>query len=153
MNKALSLAKQAEREGEVPVGAIIVQEADQESKIIAQTFNQKESLKSAVAHAEILSIAKAGRALNRWRLNDCVLYVTLEPCCMCAGAIVQARLKGLVYACSDPKAGAVQSLYQITADGRLNHQVEVRAGVLQKECSQILKNFFQKKRAGKFIKE
>ena len=147
MKEAFKLAQQAEGAGEVPVGAVLVQSIGVSAKVIARAFNKKESLRSATAHAEILSIEQAGRKLNRWRLNDCVLYVTLEPCCMCAGAIVQARLKGLVYACSDPKAGAVHSLYQITQDPRLNHQVKVQAGVLKEESSQLLKNFFQKKRS------
>ena len=147
MKEALKLAEQAKREGDVPVGAILVQETIEGPKVIARAFNKKESLKSAVAHAEILAIEQAGHKLKRWRLNDCVLYVTLEPCSMCAGALVQARLHRLVYACSDPKAGAVHSLYQITEDRRLNHQVKVQSGVLGEEGSQLLKNFFQKKRS------
>ena len=146
MKKAFKLAQQAEEEGEVPVGAVLVHSTGEKPKVIAQTFNKKASLKSATAHAEILAIEQAGRKLNSWRLNDCVLYVTLEPCCMCAGAIVQARLKRLVYACSDPKAGAVHSLYQITQDLRLNHQVKVQNGVLKEESSQLLKNFFKRHR-------
>ena len=146
MQQAFKQANLAEKAGEVPVGAVLVQETKKGLKVIAQAFNKKESLNSAVAHAEILAIEMAGRKLKRWRLNDCMLYVTLEPCPMCAGAIWQARLKTLVYACLDPKAGAVHSLYQITEDKRLNHQVEVRSGVLGEKSSQMLKTFFQKKR-------
>ena len=147
MKEAFKLAQQAEKEGEVPVGAVLVQEMGEKCKVIARTFNKRESLKQAIAHAEILAIEQAGVKLKRWRLNDCVLYVTLEPCPMCAGALVQARLKSLVYACSDLKAGAVHSLFHITEDSRLNHQVEVRAGILKEESSHLLKNFFQKKRS------
>ncbi len=146
MSKALELAKQAEKAGEVPVGAVIVQGTKKEPVLLAGTFNKKETGQKATAHAEILAMESASLKLNRWRLNDCTLYVTLEPCPMCAGALVQARMKRLVYACADPKAGAVHSLYQITTDPRLNHRVEVKAGVLQEECSQLLKTFFQNKR-------
>ena len=142
MEEALKLAKTAEKQGEVPVGAVLVHK----NQIIASTFNQKESLKKATAHAEILAIEKASSQLGRWRLNDCTLYVTLEPCPMCAGALVTARLKRLVYACKDPKAGAVHSLYEITQDPRLNHYVEIHSGVLQEESSKLLKEFFRKKR-------
>ena len=142
MKEALKLAKQAEKQGEVPVGAVIVQN----NKLIAQAFNQKENLQTAFAHAEILAIKEASLTLKNWRLNDCTIYVTLEPCPMCAGALVAARLKRLVYACKDPKAGAVHSLYQITEDPRLNHQMEIQAGILEDESSSLLKQFFRKKR-------
>lgn len=142
MKEALKLAQQAEKQGEVPVGAVIVQK----NKLIAKAFNQKESVQKAFAHAEILAIEKASLKLKSWRLLDCTLYVTLEPCLMCAGALVAARLNRLVYACKDPKAGAVHSLYQITEDPRLNHQVEIHAGVLEEESSNLLKEFFRKKR-------
>ncbi len=142
MKEALKLAKKAEKQGEVPVGAIIVHK----NQIIASAFNQKENLKKATAHAEILAIEKASSQLNRWRLNDCTLYVTLEPCPMCAGALVAARVKRLVYACKDPKAGAVHSLYEITQDPRLNHRVEVQSGILKEESATLLKEFFRKKR-------
>jgi tRNA(adenine34) deaminase len=142
MKEALKLAKEAEKQGEVPVGAILVHK----NQIIASSFNQKESSKKATAHAEILAIEKASLRLNRWRLNDCILYVTLEPCPMCAGALVAARLKRLVYACKDPKAGAIHSLYRITQDPRLNHHVDIHSGVLQEESRALLKEFFRKKR-------
>ena len=146
MTKALKLAKQAEKEGEVPVGAVIVQDTKKKLVVLASTFNKKEQWQKTTAHAEILAIELANLKLKSWRLNDCTLYVTLEPCPMCAGALVQARIKRLVYACSDPKAGAVHSLYQLTTDPKLNHRVEVKAGVLQKECSQLLKTFFKTRR-------
>ena len=142
MKEALKLAEQAEKKGEVPVGAVIVQK----NKMIAQAFNQKEILQKAFAHAEILAIEEASLKLKSWRLSDCTLYVTLEPCPMCAGALVAARLKRLVYACKDPRAGAVHSLYQITEDSRLNHQLEVHTGILEEESSILLKEFFRKKR-------
>ena len=157
MKEALRLAKEAEKRGEVPVGAVLVQEKEKpddkakpgfalKQQIIARAFNQKESLKKATAHAEILAVEQASRKLGRWRLSDCALYVTLEPCPMCAGALTACRLKKLVYACKDPKAGAVHSLYQITQDPRLNHRVEVHYGILQEESSRLLKAFFQKRR-------
>ena len=142
MKKALKLAEKAEKWGEVPVGAVLVHK----NKIIASTFNKKESSKKATAHAEILAIEKASSKLGSWRLNECTLYVTLEPCPMCAGALVAARLKRLVYACKDPKAGAVHSLYQITQDPRLNHHVDIYSGILQEESAKLLKEFFRKKR-------
>ena len=142
MNMALKLAKQAEKKDEVPVGAVIVQE----QKVIASSFNQKESLTKATAHAEILAIEKASSKLGRWRLNDCTIYVTLEPCLMCAGALVAARLKRLVYACKDPKAGAAHSLYQVLQDPRLNHHIETHAGILENQSAELLKRFFRKKR-------
>lgn len=145
MKKALNLAEKAEKMGEVPVGAVLIYK----NKIIASAFNQKESLKKATAHAEILAIEKASSKLGCWRLNDCTLYVTLEPCLMCAGALVAARLKRLVYACKDPKAGAVHSLYQITQDPRLNHYMDIHSGILQEESTQLLKEFFRKKRKSK----
>ena len=142
MKKAFKLAEKAGTIGEVPVGALIVRE----NEIIAEAFNQKELSQKATAHAEIFAIEQASLKLNTWRLNDCTLYVTLEPCPMCAGAIVATRLKRLVYACKDSKAGAVHSLYQITEDSRLNHRVEIHQGILAKESSKLLKSFFRKKR-------
>ena len=142
MKEALKLARKAEKQGEVPVGAVLVHNQE----IIAFAFNQKERLQTATAHAEILAINKASSKLKCWRLNDCTLYVTLEPCPMCAGALVACRLGRLVYACKDPKAGAVHSLYEITEDPRLNHRVQVHSGPLQEECSKLLTNFFRNKR-------
>ena len=116
------------------------------TKVISSTFNQKESLTRATAHAEILAIEQASQKLSRWRLINSCLYVTLEPCLMCAGALLAARIKRLVYACHDPKAGAVYSLYRTLEDKRLNHQVNLTYGILNEESSLLLKNFFQKRR-------
>ena len=142
MKQALQLAKTAEKQGEVPVGAVLVQK----NKIISSAFNQKESLKKATAHAEILAIEQASQIFSEWRLIDCTLYVTLEPCLMCTGALVAARINRLVYACHDPKAGAVTSLYNILKDKRLNHKINVSYGILGEESSLLIKRFFQKKR-------
>ena len=142
MGKAIAQAKIAAAVGEIPIGAVIVY-AD---KVIARAYNLRESLPCATAHAELLAIEKACRSLERWRLTDCTLYVTTEPCPMCAGAIVNARMTRLVYGCDDPKAGAVRSLYAIADDPKLNHQVEVVRGVRAEECSQLLKDFFRKRR-------
>ena len=142
MKEALKGAKEAEKLGEIPVGAVLVRE----NHVIARAFNEKEGRKNSTAHAEILLLQEASLKMMDWRLKSCTVYVTLEPCPMCAGALVQARIKRLVYGCSDPKAGACHSLYQITEDPRLNHQVQVSSGVLEEECRQILKNFFKDKR-------
>ena len=142
MGKAIAQAKIAAAVGEIPIGAVIVY-AD---KVIARAYNLRESLPCATAHAELLAIEKACRSLERWRLTDCTLYVTTEPCPMCAGAIVNARMTRLVYGCDDLKAGAVCSLYAIVDDPKLNHQVEVVRGVRAEECSQLLKDFFRKRR-------
>ena len=142
MKRALALAEEAGLRGEVPVGAVIVQD----SEIIAEAFNERESLPSAVAHAELSAISRACAALKRWRLSGCTLYVTLEPCVMCAGAIVQARVDRVVFGASDPKAGAVTSLYQVLSDARLNHRPQIEAGVLANECGQILTEFFKARR-------
>ncbi len=143
MRLAFDQALQAYEAGEVPVGAVIVQG----SRIVAEAFNQRETLNDPTAHAEMIALTQAAESLGSWRLIDCTLYVTLEPCPMCAGAIVQARVPRVVYATEDPKAGACHSLYQITADPRLNHQSLVTAGVLQAECRQILRDFFAEQRA------
>ena len=142
MRQALQLAARAAAAGEVPVGALIVADA----KVIATAHNERESTPSALAHAEIWVIARACAHLNRWRLSGCTLYVTLEPCVMCAGAIVQSRIDRVVYGARDPKAGAVESLYQVLADGRLNHRPAVTAGVLADECGQCLSQFFRDRR-------
>jgi tRNA(adenine34) deaminase len=142
MGRALEMAGEARILGEVPVGAVVVLAG----RIISQAFNLRETLKDPTAHAERLALTWAGRALGTWRLDDCVLYVTLEPCTMCAGAIVLSRLSRLVYGAVDPKAGACKSLYRIVSDPRLNHRVGVTAGVLGAECSEILTEFFQERR-------
>jgi tRNA(adenine34) deaminase len=142
MTEALVLAKQAERQGEVPVGAI----ATYEAKIVGAGFNRRETERSPLAHAELLALAEAASALHSWRLSGVTLYVTLEPCAMCAGALLQARVDRLVFAARDPKAGAVGSLYNLLEDPRHNHRVEVTSGVLADECGRVLVDFFQKLR-------
>jgi tRNA(adenine34) deaminase len=147
MELALAEADLAANEDEVPVGAVIV---SLEHGVIGQGHNLREDRQDPTAHAEMLAIAKAAQALQSWRLENCVLYVTLEPCPMCAGAIVQARIPFLVYGCTDPKAGACHTLYQITTDPRLNHRAVVLGGVLADRCAGVLSAFFVNKRhAGK----
>jgi len=143
MRRALALAEQAAQAGEVPVGALVIYE----NRVISEAYNEREILPSALAHAELTAIAQACKVLGRWRLSGCTLYVTLEPCVMCAGAIVQSRLDRVVYGAVDPKGGAAESLYQVLADARLNHRPAVTSGVLREECSQILTQFFQNRRA------
>jgi tRNA(adenine34) deaminase len=145
MAEALDEARKAGELMEVPVGAVIVYRGE----VISRAHNLREAEYDSTAHAEILAIRQACRVLGRWRLEDATLYVTLEPCLMCAGAILSARIPRLVYGASDPKAGAVVSLYRVLEDRRLNHQVEVVAGVLEEECSRILSSFFQKLRNSK----
>jgi tRNA(adenine34) deaminase len=143
MARAVELAREARNLGEVPVGALVVRSG----RVLAQAHNLRETLSDPTAHAERLALAWAGRAIGTWRLEDCTLYVTLEPCVMCAGAIVLSRIKRLVYGAPDPKAGACASLYQVVSDPRLNHRCEITAGVMEKECSEVLKEFFQERRA------
>jgi tRNA(adenine34) deaminase len=143
MRRALAEARQAFDEGEVPIGAIVIHR----DQVIAAAHNQRETLRDPTAHAEMIAITQAAEALGSWRLLDCTLYVTLEPCPMCAGAIVQARLPAVVYGAADPKSGACHTLYQITADARLNHQAAVLGGVLADECRAILQEFFAQQRA------
>lgn len=138
MELALQEAHRAADEAEIPVGAVIVKEG----RVIGRGHNRREGLQSPISHAEILAIEAASSYLGSWRLQDCVLYVTLEPCIMCVGAVLQARLPRLVFGCSDPKAGAVESLYRLCGDDRLNHQVSVTSGVMKGECSNILREFF-----------
>lgn len=146
MQKALEQAMIAESLDEVPIGAVIVHQG----RLIAAAHNQREMLRDPTAHAEMLAITQAAEALGDWRLIDCALYVTLEPCPMCAGAIVNARIPLVVFGATDPKAGAATSLYQLLDDSRLNHRCEVVTGVLDQECGGILTRFFQKqRRAGK----
>ncbi len=147
MEMALAEAGLAFDEDEVPVGAVIVSLRE---GVIAQAHNQRERLHDPTAHAEMIAITQAANALRSWRLEDCALYVTLEPCPMCAGAIVQARLPLVVYGCTDPKAGACHTLYQITGDIRLNHRAQAIGGVLSERCATLLSDFFAaKRRAGK----
>ncbi|MFA5239384.1 MAG: tRNA adenosine(34) deaminase TadA [Phycisphaerae bacterium] len=142
MQAAIDQAKIAEENGDVPIGAIIVHN----NQIIAKAYNQREQLQDPTAHAEVIALTQAAAALENWHLNDCTMYVTLEPCPMCAGALVLARVERLVYGCDDPKTGAVKSLYNIVTDGRLNHRLEVTEGVLADECAKLLQEFFQKRR-------
>jgi tRNA(adenine34) deaminase len=142
MRQALLAADQAERENEVPIGAIIVRG----ERIIASAYNQREQLHDPTAHAEMLAITQAAEVVQDWRLEECTLYVTLEPCPMCAGAILQSRIPRIVYGANDPKAGAVQSLFQLLNDNRLNHRCEVTSGILARECGEILSRFFQAQR-------
>lgn len=142
MKRALELAAESARQGEVPIGALVVHDG----QVIAEAANLKETKHDPLGHAEILVIREAARRLGRWRLTGCSLYVTLEPCTMCAGAIIHARLDRLVYATADPKAGAVISLYRILEDSRLNHAPEVVGGVMESEASLQLKEFFKELR-------
>ena len=143
MKLALQEAQQALEEDEVPVGAVIVHG----EHVIASAHNQRESLRDPTAHAEMIAITQAAESLGSWRLDDCILYVTLEPCPMCAGAILQARIPWVVYGTPDPKAGAVHTLYQLLADPRLNHRCQTVSGILAGPCGEILSRFFQQKRA------
>jgi tRNA(adenine34) deaminase len=142
MKFAIEQAGIAEENGDVPIGAVIVHNG----QIIGKAYNQREQLQDPTAHAEIIALTQAAAALESWRLEDCTMYVTLEPCPMCAGALVLARIDRLVYGCNDPKTGAVKSLYNIVTDGRLNHRIEVTGGVLADQCSKLLQGFFEKRR-------
>lgn len=142
MRSAIEQAQVAAENGDVPIGAVIVRNG----QIIGKAYNQREQLQDPTAHAEIIALTQAAAALENWHLNGCTMYVTLEPCPMCAGALVLARIDRLVYGCDDPKTGAVKSLYNIVTDGRLNHRIEVTGGVLADECSKLLQGFFEKRR-------
>jgi len=143
MRLALDEARQAFAEDEVPIGAIVTYEG----RVIAAAHNQREQLHDPTAHAEMIAITQAAAARGDWRLERCVLYVTLEPCPMCAGAILQSRVPTVVYGATDPKAGAVQSLFRLLDDNRLNHRANVLAGVLATEAGELLTQFFRKQRA------
>ncbi len=142
MRLALQQAEQARQADEVPVGAVIVAG----DRVIAAAHNQREQLRDPTAHAEMIAITQAAEAVRGWRLEGCTLYVTLEPCAMCAGAIVQARLERVVYGATDPKAGAVHSLFHLLDDSRLNHRVAVVPGILARPCGEILTDFFRMQR-------
>lgn len=142
MQIALEEAELAMRAQEVPVGAVVVHDG----RIIARAHNQREQLRDPTAHAEMIAITQAAEARQSWRLDGCTLYVTLEPCAMCAGAIVLARIPTLVFGANDPKAGAVHTLHRLLDDPRLNHRTEVIAGVMAEPCSRILSQFFQEQR-------
>jgi tRNA(adenine34) deaminase len=143
MRRAIELAEQAGARGEVPVGAVVYRG----EQIIAEAANNREATSDPVGHAELLAISEAGVTLGEWRLSDCSLAVTLEPCPMCAGALINARLGRLIYGTTDPKAGACKTLYRIPTDARLNHCVQIIDGVLADECAQVLKDFFRRRRA------
>jgi tRNA(adenine34) deaminase len=142
MLQAIVEAQTAASEGEVPVGAVIVHNG----QIIASAHNQREQLKDPTAHAEMIAITQATESFESWRLEDCTIYVTLEPCPMCAGAILQSRINTLVYGADDPKSGAVKSLYNLLNDTRLNHQCNIISGILAEKCGTILTDFFRTKR-------
>jgi tRNA(adenine34) deaminase len=142
MRMALAEAEAAQAENEVPIGAVIVRG----QRVIAASHNQREQLHDPTAHAEMIAITQAAEMLGDWRLEGCTLYVTLEPCPMCAGAIVQARLPLVVYGAADPKAGAAATLYQILSDRRLNHQAQIVPGVLAEQCGRLLTAFFESQR-------
>jgi len=139
------MARAAVAMGEVPVGAVVVRFG----QIVSQAFNLRETLHDPTAHAERLALTLAGRTLGTWRLDGCTLYVTLEPCPMCAGAIVQSRIARVVFGAFDPKAGACNSLYRLVSDPRFNHRAEVTAGFLKDECAEILTQFFLERRLPK----
>ncbi len=142
MLRAIELARQAATVGEVPVGAVVYMG----DEVIAECANNREATKDPAGHAELLAMRQAGQRLGTWRLNDCSLAVTLEPCPMCAGAMVNARLGRLIYGATDPKAGAVHTLYEIPTDRRLNHRVEVIGGVEAAKCRELLRTFFRERR-------
>ena len=142
MKKALKYAQRAASIGEVPIGALIVRDEE----VISFAYNKKESLHSALGHAELMAIHLASKKLNNWRLSDCTLYVTLEPCLMCAGALWQSRISKVIFGAYDPKGGGLGSLYSFQNDQRLNHAYEVQGGVLEPQCAQILTNFFRNRR-------
>src|SRR4051812_28298728 len=147
MGRALELARQAAAAGEIPVGAIVVHHpAGAVPRVIGEGFNRREAEHDCSAHAEIVAMRQAGGVLKSWRLLDCTLYVTLEPCPMCAGAMVQARLPRVVYGCLDPKAGAVETLYKICSDARLNHRVDAVGGVCADDAAALLRAFFAERR-------
>ncbi len=145
MQRAFELAQQAEKINEIPVGAVVVHQG----KIIGEGFNQSILLNDPSAHAEMIAIRQAGKQLNNYRLLDCTLYVTLEPCPMCAGLLVHSRIKRLVYASSDLKTGAAGSTFNLVDNEQLNHQIIVTGGVLQAQCSQLLSAFFKRRRTEK----
>jgi tRNA(adenine34) deaminase len=145
MREALAEAELARQKGEVPIGAVIVLDG----RIVGRGHNLRETSNDPTSHAEMVAIRRAAQVIGHWRLLDTTLYVTLEPCVMCMGAAILARIPRLVYACRDPRAGAVGSIYDFSRDERFNHRVEVSEGVLADECSQLLSHFFRELRAGR----
>jgi tRNA(adenine34) deaminase len=144
MAAALEEARRAADEGDVPIGAVVVYDGE----IIASAHNLREGLQDPTAHAEMLALREAARKLRGWRLTGATLYVTLEPCAMCAGALVLARIDRLVYGADDPKAGACGSVFDIVREPRLNHRMEVEGGVLAEKCGSVLRDFFENRRNG-----
>lgn len=142
MNLALAQAKKAEKLDEVPIGAVVVYE----NQVIAQGYNRREVDNDPAGHAEFIAMKQASEKLGVWRLSGCTVYVTLEPCLMCAGLMYQARIDRCVYGAADPKAGALGSLYSVNEDDRLNHTFDVTSGVCSQECAAVLRTFFQNKR-------
>ena len=147
MRRALQLAATAFEQEEVPVGALVVQNAGEGPRVIGEGYNQREQLSDPTAHAEMIALTAAAAELGSWRLEHCTLYVTLEPCPMCAGAIVNARVPHLVFGTTDPKAGATGSLMNLVGDSRLNHRATIVPGVLASDCRDILQAFFREQRA------
>jgi tRNA(adenine34) deaminase len=147
MNRAISEARKAETKNEVPIGCVIIKD----NCILARGHNLRESRQDPAAHAELIAIRKAARKLGSWRLLNCTLYVTLEPCSMCMGAIILARIPTVVFGCYDPKGGAAGSLYDLSSDSRLNHQVTLVPNILTMECSGLLSSFFSELRTRKKI--
>lgn len=147
MNVALKCAKRAFDKDEVPIGACIVLNG----KVIARAYNQMEKTQDATAHAEILAIKKACKKLNSWRLEDCELFVTIEPCAMCAGAIVNARIKKVYYGATEPKSGCAQSKFPVLSQSGLNHTTEFEGGILEEKCKNLIKNYFKLKRSQKSL--
>lgn len=143
MQDAIELARKALDSEDVPVGAL----ATYRGRVIGRGFNQREKLQDPTAHAEMIAITAAAAYIGHWRLEDCTVYATLEPCPMCAGALVQARVSRLVYGASDGKAGACGSLFELTRDQRLNHQIETIGGVMAEPCAELLREFFRRRRA------
>ena len=142
MRQALEEAEEALREGEIPIGAVVVHHGE----VIARAHNRREQARDATAHAEVLAIRLAGERLGGWRLNGAVMYVTVEPCPMCAGALLQARVERVVYGAREPKTGAVISAVELLQDPRFNHRVEVVPGVLEAPCRELLQRFFAERR-------
>lgn len=149
MAQALALARDGQNSGEVPIGALVV---DETGKVLSKATNLREKLTSVLGHAEMIALHKACKKRKSWRLSGCTLYVTLEPCFMCAGALVQSRIARVVFGTLDPKGGALGSLTNLSIDQRLNHNFVVTAGVRAEECSALLKEFFKEKRKSKKIK-
>lgn len=145
MKEAMKQAKKADKINEVPIGCVIVYE----DRIIARAYNRRNTDKNTLAHAELLAIKKASKVLGDWRLEDCTMYITLEPCQMCAGAIVQARIKRVVVGSMNPKAGCAGSVLNLLQMNQFNHQVELETGVMEEECSRMLKEFFKRLREEK----